>query len=105
MRVRKDLGAETIREVHRLLKESIEYGLEHREPTRCTTRCGLAAVWTTRQADQFVGMYVNDWTLDFGPRGREAVARVPGRGPQGRRDAGAGGAGVCNSGIADCCPQ
>ena len=27
----------------------------------------------TRQADQFVGMYVNDWTLDFGPRGREAV--------------------------------
>ncbi|MCH7753352.1 MAG: ABC transporter substrate-binding protein, partial [Planctomycetes bacterium] len=27
------------------------------------------------QADQFVGMYVNDWTLDFGPQGREAVAR------------------------------
>ncbi|MEX0866106.1 MAG: ABC transporter substrate-binding protein, partial [Pirellulales bacterium] len=25
------------------------------------------------KADQFVGMYVNDWTIDFGPRGREAV--------------------------------
>ena len=27
-------------------------------------------------ADQFVGMYVNDWTLDYGPRGREAVQRL-----------------------------
>ena len=31
-------------------------------------------------ADQFVGMYVNDWTLDFGPRGREAVATLLERG-------------------------
>ena len=31
-------------------------------------------------ADEFVGMYVNDWTLDFGPRGREAVARLLARG-------------------------
>ena len=28
-------------------------------------------------ADRFVGMYVNDWTLDYGPRGREAVRRLP----------------------------
>jgi predicted solute-binding protein len=37
------------------------------------------APWKLRdhaKADEFVGMYVNDWTLDFGPRGREAVARL-----------------------------
>ena len=32
------------------------------------------------KADQFVGMYVNDWTLDFGPRGREAVRTLLRRG-------------------------
>jgi 1,4-dihydroxy-6-naphthoate synthase len=32
------------------------------------------------KADQFVGMYVNDWTLDYGPRGREAVRRLLERG-------------------------
>ena len=32
------------------------------------------------QADKFVGMYVNDWTLDFGPRGRQAVSELLARG-------------------------
>src|SRR5205814_703815 len=70
--VRKDLGAETIREVQRLLKASIEYGLAHREEAlRYAQRYGRDL--DEAQADQFVGMYVNDWTLDFGPRGRQAV--------------------------------
>ena len=34
------------------------------------------------QADTFVGMYVNDWTLGFGPRGREAVRQLLARGHQ-----------------------
>ena len=34
------------------------------------------------QADTFVGMYVNDWTLDFGPRGREAVTQLLAHGYQ-----------------------
>ena len=34
------------------------------------------ATWTRALADRFVGMYVNDWTLDYGPRGRAAVARL-----------------------------
>jgi 1,4-dihydroxy-6-naphthoate synthase len=73
--VRRDLGAETIRQVSRLLKESIRYGLEHRDDA-----LGYALSYARDMdrglADRFVGMYVNDWTLDYGPRGREAVRRL-----------------------------
>jgi 1,4-dihydroxy-6-naphthoate synthase len=70
--IRKDLGREAIVEVNRLLKESIQYGLEHREAAlEYALQFGRGL--DNRQADKFVGMYVNDWTLDFGPRGREAV--------------------------------
>ena len=71
--VRKNLGRVTIQEVQRLLKASIEYGLNHREDAlKYALHYGRDL--DNRQADKFVGMYVNDWTLDFGPRGREAVA-------------------------------
>jgi 1,4-dihydroxy-6-naphthoate synthase len=71
--VRKNLGTETIREVQRLLKASIEYGLAHREEAlEYALRYGRDL--DAAQADRFVGMYVNDWTLDFGERGRQAVA-------------------------------
>jgi 1,4-dihydroxy-6-naphthoate synthase len=77
--IRKDLGRETISEVHRLLLESIRYGLEHREDA-----LGYALQFgrglDRTKADQFVEMYVNDWTLDFGPRGREAVRELLARG-------------------------
>jgi 1,4-dihydroxy-6-naphthoate synthase len=70
--VRKDLGIEAIRDIQRLLKESIEFGLDHREEAlRYALQFGRDL--DARQADRFVGMYVNDWTLDFGPRGRKAV--------------------------------
>jgi 1,4-dihydroxy-6-naphthoate synthase len=70
--VRKNLGTETVREVERLLKESIAYGLANREEAlRYALRYGRDL--DKQQADRFVGMYVNDWTLDFGPRGRQAV--------------------------------
>jgi 1,4-dihydroxy-6-naphthoate synthase len=70
--VRKNLGTETIREVQRLLKASIEYGLSHREKA-LEYALQYGRDLNDRQADKFVGMYVNDWTLDFGPRGRQAV--------------------------------
>src|SRR5262249_10692914 len=71
--IRKNLGTETIREVQRLLKASIQYGLAHRqEALAYAQRYGRDL--DDAQADKFVGMYVKDWTLDFGPRGREAVA-------------------------------
>lgn len=71
--VRKNLGRESIQEVERLLKASIEYGLNHRDDAlKYALQYGRDL--DDRQADKFVGMYVNDWTLDFGSRGREAVA-------------------------------
>jgi 1,4-dihydroxy-6-naphthoate synthase len=73
--IRKDLGEATIRDVHRLLKESIRYGLEHRQAA-LDYALGFGRGLDRAQADRFVGMYVNDWTLDFGPTGREAVRRL-----------------------------
>jgi 1,4-dihydroxy-6-naphthoate synthase len=71
--VRKNLGTETMRDIQRLLKTSIEYGLAHRdEALQYAQQFGRDL--DAKQADEFVGMYVNDWTLDFGPRGRQAVA-------------------------------
>lgn len=73
--VRKDLGAEAMSEISRLLKESIRYGLEHRKEA-----LGHALQYARDMgedlADRFVGMYVNDWTLDYGDRGRQAVRRL-----------------------------
>jgi 1,4-dihydroxy-6-naphthoate synthase len=71
--IRKDLGPESIREIERLLKASIEFGLAHRkEALQYAIRYGRDL--DAQETDRFVGMYVNDWTLDFGPRGRQAVA-------------------------------
>ena len=73
--VRRDLGPDTIRRISRLLRESIHYALEHRdEALAYALRYGRDL--DRGLADQFVGMYVNDWTLDYGPRGREAVRRL-----------------------------
>ncbi len=77
--IRRDLGPEAIADVHRLLLESIRYGLEHREEA-LDYALGYGRGLDHGKADQFVEMYVNDWTLDFGPRGREAVAELLARG-------------------------
>ncbi len=73
--VRKDLGAEAMTEVSRLIKASIKYGLDHRKEA-----LGHALQYARDMgedlADRFVGMYVNDWTLDYGDRGRAAVRRL-----------------------------
>lgn len=73
--VRRDLGEEVIRDVHRLLRESIAYGLEHRQDA-LDYAMSFSRGLEREKADRFVDMYVNDWTLDFGPVGREAVARL-----------------------------
>jgi len=70
--IRRDLGSAAIGEVSRLLRESIRYSLEHREAA-LTHAMGYARGLETCQADRFVGMYVNDRTLDYGPDGRRAV--------------------------------
>jgi 1,4-dihydroxy-6-naphthoate synthase len=73
--VRRDLGPETIRLISRLLKESIRYALDHRDDA-LNYALQYARDMDKKLADRFVGMYVNDWTLDYGPRGREAVRRL-----------------------------
>ncbi len=73
--VRRDLGPETIRHISRLLKESIRYSLAHRQEA-LEYALQYARDMDKALADRFVGMYVNDWTLDYGPRGREAVQRL-----------------------------
>lgn len=73
--IRKDLGPAVMQEVTDLLKQSIEYGLRHRnEAVEYALQYGRDL--NRDLADQFVGMYVNQWTLDYGPRGREAISRL-----------------------------
>lgn len=77
--IRKDLNPETIATIERLLYQSIEYGLQHREPA-LEYALQYGRDLDTPRADKFVGMYVNDWTLDFGPQGEQAVAEFLARG-------------------------
>ncbi len=73
--VRRDLGPKVCAEVTRIMKASIAYSLQHRpEAVRYALRFGRGL--DESLADRFVGMYVNDWTLDYGPRGREAIRRL-----------------------------
>ncbi len=77
--IRRNLGNEKIHTITSLLKQSIQYSLEHRER-------GLEYAMTyardmeTDLADKFVGMYVNDYTLDYGESGRKAVQELLNRG-------------------------
>ena len=73
--VRRDLGIETIRNISRLIKESIRYSFNHRQDA-LTYALKYARDMDRDLADRFVGMYVNEWTLDYGPRGRAAVAKL-----------------------------
>ncbi len=77
--IRKDLGDAVMREVTALLYESIRYGLDHRdEALDYALRFGRDL--DRSQADRFVGMYVNERTLDFGDEGRAAVVELLRRG-------------------------
>jgi 1,4-dihydroxy-6-naphthoate synthase len=73
--VRRDLGADTMRQISRLLRESILYALDHRQDA-LDYALRYARDMDRGLADRFVGMYVNEWTLDYGPRGRAAVQRL-----------------------------
>lgn len=70
--VRRDLGDEVIAQVGRDLRASIVYALEHRAPALAHASQYNRGIGAER-TDTFVGMYVNDWTVDYGDRGRLAV--------------------------------
>ena len=73
--IRRSLGPLLISRVSELLKASILYGLEHRQPA-LTHALAYARDMGRDQADTFVGMYVNDLTVDYGDEGRRAVERL-----------------------------
>ena len=70
--IRRDLGEPLIKEISRLLRESINYSLSHREDA-LQYAMQFARDMEQELADRFVGMWVNDLTLDYTERGREAV--------------------------------
>jgi 1,4-dihydroxy-6-naphthoate synthase len=73
--IRRDLGPEVMRKVSHFLRESIRYSLEHREDA-LQYAMQFARDMDTHLADRFVAMWVNDLTLDYTERGREAVRRL-----------------------------
>ena len=77
--VRRDLGPAVIDQIARDLRASIVYALEHRAPALAHARQFNRGIGDER-TDTFVGMYVNEWTVDYGPRGRRAVQALLDRG-------------------------
>ncbi len=73
--VRRDLGAETIKRVSEYLHESIRYSLDNRRDALAYAM-QFARDMDTELADRFVGMWVNQLTLDYTERGRIAVQRL-----------------------------
>jgi 1,4-dihydroxy-6-naphthoate synthase len=77
--VRRDLGPAVVAQVARDLKASIVYALEHRQPALAHAAQFNRGIGDEK-TDRFVGMYVNQWTVDYGDRGREAVRELLRRG-------------------------
>jgi 1,4-dihydroxy-6-naphthoate synthase len=73
--VRRSLGPELTASVATALRESIQYALDHRDEALAYAM-QFARDLDSQAADKFVGMYVNERTLDYGPDGREAVRRL-----------------------------
>jgi 5,8-dihydroxy-2-naphthoate synthase len=70
--IKRDLGRETMERVSQDIRKSIQYGLDHREEAMAYA-IQFSRGLDPHKADRFIGMYVNDLTLDYGPQGREAV--------------------------------
>jgi len=75
----RSLGPEIVRNAANILKESIQYALDNREEA-LNYALQFGRGLDTSTADRFVAMYVNEWTLDYGARGREAVQTLLDRG-------------------------
>jgi 1,4-dihydroxy-6-naphthoate synthase len=73
--IRRALGPELMTQVGAAIKQSIQYSLDHREEALAYAM-QFARDLDTQLADKFVGMYVNERTLDYGSDGRDAVRRL-----------------------------
>lgn len=77
--VRKDLGKPVMEKISSLMRQSIDYAMQHRaEAVEYARQYGRGM--DTPLTDKFVGMYVNKWTVDMGKDGREAITRLLTRG-------------------------
>jgi len=76
--IRKDFSLAERSEINIVLRESIEYGLQHRK-AGVAHAMPLARGMDETLADEFIGMYVNDYTLDYGDTGRAAILEFLGR--------------------------
>ncbi len=79
--VRRDLGCEAIAEIGSMLRSSIEFGLANRQEA-LTYALEFGRGIGRPLADRFVGMYVNDYSLDYGEKGRRAIETFLARGHQ-----------------------
>ena len=79
--VRRALGPQIGLQIAQTIRDSVSYGLEHREEA-LNYAMQFARDMDTELADKFVGMYVNKWTLGYGERGKKAVKELIKRGTQ-----------------------
>ncbi|MBZ5529091.1 MAG: ABC transporter substrate-binding protein [Acidobacteriia bacterium] len=77
--VRRALGPAVGRQIATIIRQSVSFALEHREAA-LNYAMQFARDMETETADKFVGMYVNNWTLGYGERGRKAVRELIARG-------------------------
>ena len=77
--VRRALGPQIGRQIAKTIRDSVSYGLEHREEA-LNYAMQFAREMDAELADKFVGMYVNNWTLGYGEKGQQAVKELIKRG-------------------------
>jgi len=77
--VRRSLGPQVGRQIAKTIRDSVSYGLEHREEA-LNYAMQFAREMDAELADKFVGMYVNKWTLGYGEKGQQAVRELIKRG-------------------------
>jgi 1,4-dihydroxy-6-naphthoate synthase len=77
--VRRALGPRLGRQIAKTIRDSVSYGLEHREEA-LNYAMQFAREMDTELADKFIGMYVNKWTLGYGEKGKKAVKELIARG-------------------------
>lgn len=77
--VRRGLGPELGCQIAKTIRDSVSYGLEHREEA-LNYAMQFAREMDTETADKFIAMYVNKWTLGYGEKGKQAVKELIERG-------------------------
>jgi len=73
--IKRDLGKRTMTRVASDIKKSIQYGLDHREEAMAYA-IQFSRGLDTNRVDRFIGMYVNELTLDYGAEGKQAVQKL-----------------------------